>query len=150
MDQKRAQAILRFAIEQNDPQLAVGALADTLRIAPAKVFRASDDKEVFETATRSTRSLVERARVLYTQPEHVAAIAHPQPRYRSAYDWLFLEDNNGVPLDLKVLVKLLSTPVPAKRISRRARFITWLDERQALVNDTLLLCELILNRMVFK
>lgn len=145
-----ARDTLRVAIETNQPELAVNALIDAIKLAPLKEFKEGEAKVFFESTTRSTRSLVERAIGLYDSPEHSSAINHPQPRTRSAYDWLFLENHDGTELDIRPLIKLLNTPVPAKRISKRSRFANWLDERQALVNDTLLLCDLVLNRMTFK
>lgn len=145
-----ARDTLRVAIETNQPELAVPALIDAFKLAPLKEFKEGEAKVFFESTTRSTRGLVDRAIGLYDCPEHSSAINHPQPRTRSAYDWLFLENHDGSELDIQPLIKLLSTPVPAKRISKRSRFENWLDERQALVNDTLLLCDLVLNRMTFK
>lgn len=142
------QALLGLIHAANSPELAVGIL-DRLEVMYAtKTGEHLPAKHTFiKTYTKSTRQLVERARVLYSQPEHAASNAYPDLASRRVFDWCLGNFGND---DVDALRRVLTQPSPGRYISNKERREKWHNARQELIIDILTLCDIVVNHRAIK
>lgn len=137
-----SQALLGLAHSANQPELAVGVLNVLSPLYAVKKDRLSPKHTFVKTYTKSTRQLVERAKVLFDQPEHAASNCYPDQAPRRVYDWCL---GNFTDTDLTVLKRVLTQSHSGRHITNRERRLRWQDARQELVCDILSLCDIVIN-----
>lgn len=142
------QALLGLIHTANIPELAVGVLDRLPTMYAAKKGEHLPAKHTFiKTYSKSTRQLVERARVLYSQPEHAASNAYPDLASRRVFDWCLGNFGEG---EMQALRRVLTQPSPGKYISNKDRRENWHNVRQELIIDILTLCDIVINHKAIK
>lgn len=137
------QTLLGLVHTANEPEMAVGIIDEIEPLLCVKRGEYFSARHTFvKTYTKSTRQLVERARVLYAQPEHAASNVYPDQASRRVFDWCLVEFAQG---DLDALRHVLTTPAPNKYITSKERRERWHDARQELIIDILTLCDIVVN-----
>lgn len=137
------QTLLGLVHTANEPEMAVGIVDELESLLTVKRGEYLSSRHTFvKTYTKSTRQLVERARVLYAQPEHAASNMYPAEASRRVFDWCLVDFSKG---DLDALKRVLTSPDPTKYITSKERRERWHDARQELIIDILTLCDIVVN-----
>lgn len=142
------QALLGLIHTANIPEMAVGILDRLPAMYAVKTGEHLPAKHTFiKTYSKSTRQLVERARVLYSQPEHAASNAYPDIAPRRVFDWCL---GNFGDEDMHALRRVLTQPSSGRYITNKTRRENWHNVRQELIIDILTLCEIVVNHKAIK
>lgn len=142
------QTLLGLLHSVNAPEMAVGILDRLQTMYEVKTGEHLPAKHTFiKTYTKSTRQLVERARVLYSQPEHAASNAYPDLASRRVFDWCL---GNFGKDDVDALRRVLTQPSSGRYISNKERREKWHNARQELIIDILTLCDIVVNHKAIK
>lgn len=135
-------ALLSLVHSTNQPELAIGLLDLIPRIQTYKIDLFPRKSTFIQTYTKSTRQLVQRALVLYEQPEHAASNNYPDLARRRVFDWDLTGFGRN---DIEPLKRVLTGDKPPRHIRSAERREQWQDARQALIIDILTLCDINVN-----